>query len=578
MRKFLTDNFNPKSLFSWPVFLISLGWGISTNLLDRVYNPSGLYFERISIVVLAHLAMFAGIFLATRLIWKLTQIVQALAFFPIVAAASILRGFVVWSLFSFIGIDSPEVFHYRVFGPITNLGIPVTLSAVAFHRVRSYTKSRSRLLSETSRLVELRNLAVARIQDDAKQRLEDIRQTVSSSLALGRAETPADTMAAITKTIDDVVRPLSHQIESEAANYAPEIPEQRRIRLDWPEALRGALSAGFINPVAVASTLFAAGIIFITSSHPPTQAAYLLTLIGAGSWLLLSLLKLIMPVVSRLLSPWAARIFLVVGVVSIGFTIGLVSVPLAAGSPNPTALLFVSPYFLSGVTFLFALAASTQAQAKTANEKLEETTANLAWEVTRISEEQRQMRKALSSLLHGRLQSGLTSALMKLKMGAATDIANFDQTEQAVQLELKQLIDSVRLTESSEGKSLDQMVSLIQQTWEGIARVTLEVSEEEETEFALDAVLMNSISEILSELAFNAIKHGQANRIEFAIVKATENTVVLTCSDNGSQPADSGRIGLGTKLLDECALRWQREASTDLTGTKTTVVLPFSRL
>lgn len=574
MKKFLTDNFNPKALLSWPVFLISFGWGISTNLLDRVFNPSGLYLERISTVALAHLTMFAGIFLASKLIAKLPPLIQAIAFFPIVAGASILRGFVVWSLFSFIGIDSPEVFNYRVFGPVTNLGIPVTLTALAFHRISSYTKVRSQLLSETSRLVELKNLALERIKDNAQQRLTEIKEAVSSSLALERHETPADTMSAITKTIEDVVRPISHQIESEVASFIPENLEPKKIRLDWPEALRGALSAGFINPVAVSATLFTAGIIFVTSSHPPTQAAYLLMLIGVGSWLFLYLLKLLMKVVSKLFAPWASRILLVLGVVSIGATIGLLSVPLSKGSPNPTSLLFVSPYFLSGVTFLFTLAASTQAQAKAANERFEQTTASLAWEVTRISEEQRQMRRALSSLLHGKLQSGLTLALMKLKMAATTDPASFRQTEEIVQRELRQLLDSAQLIESSASKSLDQMVSLVQQTWEGIAQISLDVSEVEAAEFSLDPILMNSISEIIPELAFNAIKHGEAQKIDFSIAKASENTIVLTCMDNGNQAPDSGRIGLGTKLLDECALEWKRESRS--TGTATSVHLPYA--
>jgi two-component sensor histidine kinase len=87
---------------------------------------------------------------------------------------------------------------------------------------------------------------------------------------------------------------------------------------------------------------------------------------------------------------------------------------------------------------------------------------------------------------------------------------------------------------------------------------------------------MNTLRELLSELTFNAIKHGGANKVLFSVSLATDNTVELTCIDNGERPSDSGRVGLGTKLLDECALQWTREPLNESKGTRTEVLLPFA--
>jgi two-component sensor histidine kinase len=87
---------------------------------------------------------------------------------------------------------------------------------------------------------------------------------------------------------------------------------------------------------------------------------------------------------------------------------------------------------------------------------------------------------------------------------------------------------------------------------------------------------MNTLRELLSELTFNAIKHGGANKVSFSISQTSDNTVELTCTDNGERTSDSGRVGLGTKLLDECALQWRRGPLNESKGTRTEVLLPFA--
>lgn len=575
MRKFLVDNLNPKTLFSWPVFIITLSWGISTNLLDRVFNPDGLYFERILVVIAGHLVMFTGIFIGVRVLGFFSSAYQALLMIPLVLSVSVLRGFTVWNLFFGLGIDSVETFNYRVFGPITNMGLPLTLTAMALQRLRFFSNVRRKLLAESTRLITFKEIAKENIRQSAESRLDEIRMTVAFSLGVGRDSTPNSTMAAISATIDDVVRPLSHQIENEVAAVS-EVKELPKIRLNWPQALLGALSHKNLNPVVVASTLTAAAIIFVTSSRTPEESAYLLTITGFGSWSLLAALKSSSRWISSSVSPWVSRTLFVVGLGTSGFLLGAATLVVTAHTEDPYSVFFLAPYFLTGVSILFALASSTQSQAKAANERLQETTADLAWEVTRISDEQRQLRRVITGLLHGRLQSGLTSSLMRLKMTAETNPDRFSEVEAQVRQDLIALVDSVKLGDFTEQKSFEEVLDYLRQTWEGIASVSLAVSPEQSKEFSRDQVLMNTLSELLSELAFNAIKHGKATKIEFSVSKSTDNTVVLACYDNGSQPEESGRIGLGTKLLGECALQWKRGPLEGPKGTLTEVMLPFS--
>jgi two-component sensor histidine kinase len=574
MRELLTSNLNPRALFSWPVFLLSLGWSVATHFLDTVHNPEGFFVERLSVLLIAHLVMFAVGFLFVQLLLRLPPLAQSLLMLVAIGLMGSIRGLTKWSLMVYLGFDTVDLFTYRVLGPVVNLGIPLTLSSIAVHRIRGYSETRRLLLAENSRLLELKDLAKQQIRQNAELRLEQIKQAVFDSLSLATQLTPGQTVTSIRETIDKVVRPLSHQIDAEVGNWVPASQDASRIRLDWLEAFKGAFLPKFLWPKAVGLSVAATGTIFIVDLYPPLEAAFLLVVAGAVPWLVLWLVKSILLNASSRISDWLVRIFWIIGVYLAGFLTGSATLTATLSTDQPVALFFLAQYFVFGLATLFALASSTQDQARLANERLLETTTSLAWEVARISDEQRQLRRALAHALHGKLQAGLTSALIRMNSASTLETKEFEEIESAIRSELKALVDSISLSEGNNVQNVEGIMGSLAATWEGIATSEIELRDITEDELSGDPVLMNTLRELLSELTFNAIKHGGANKVLFSVSFATDNTVELTCTDNGERPSDSGRVGLGTKLLDECALSWKRETAE--IGTKTTVVLPFA--
>jgi two-component sensor histidine kinase len=578
MKDLLVENLNPRTLFTWPVFILTLSWSISIVLLDRVFNPSGFYFERVASVSLGHIGMFVVFYLGVKLVSILPQLYQAILMIPLVVLATIVRGLMVFYLMTEFGLIGPEQFNYRVFGAVANLGIPLTMSAVAVHRIRTYSSARRKLLAENNRLLELRKIAREQIRETASLRLEEIRATVSASLSRGGSNTPDETMRAITETVDEVIRPLITTLESESTKVVPESYYPERIRIDWPEALRGALASKYLSPLPVGLTLFVAAFIFITTYHSFWQSVYLLGTIGLGSWVFLSGLKKLLPRLEARLPGALVGPIAFIGLVLSGLVLGASSLVVTTQTDEPFSVLFLGPFYLPAVSILLALALSTQAQAREANHRLSEVTRDLAWEVTRVNDEQRQMRRAITSLLHGPLQSGLTSLLLRLELASASGTESLNEADKAVRQELTSLIDSVNLRDRSPSISIDGVVSEINATWPGIATISSVFIGLEPKELEKDSVLMTTLAELYAELSFNSIKHGKASKIDFVLERVSEDTVCLTCKDNGNQTPDSGRIGLGTKLLDECALRWRRESVKEGKGTTTEVVLPFAPL
>ena len=66
---------------------------------------------------------------------------------------------------------------------------------------------------------------------------------------------------------------------------------------------------------------------------------------------------------------------------------------------------------------------------------------------------------------------------------------------------------------------------------------------------------------------FKSLKlaRGNANELKVLIEQNSPKTNVLKFQDNGQQmEVKSSKIGLGTKLLEECAISWKREKEQGL--------------
>jgi signal transduction histidine kinase len=571
MKSFFLNNFNPSAVFSWPVFVFSLLWAIMTNFTDVDNNPPGNYLLRVASVTAAHLVAFAflGVFQALgRLV---PVLVGAIAVVPTVVTASLVRGWVVFSLLNAIGHDNADLLSYRLMGSVTNVGMSIIVTAVVVHRVRSYRESRRALLTEQLRLVEVREHARGRLQLMAKKTLDDVRASIITALDFQQFR-PADATAdRIQHTIDEIVRPVSHRLEQEQFSWEPMELDSKAGSMNWRDAVSNALSADHLYPRAIALAMTAIALSTTIRNQAPLEAVYVLGCALLGTWATLLLTRRF---VRSRRTAWAEGTSMVLGAVVAGIATGLTTLPVKLDTERPFSLVVQAPLFTLMFTVFFALAGSATKQAANATERLSETTAELAWEVARLSEEYRHARVSLARALHGKVQAGMMSSLMRLRQAIREDDKALDAVAEQARDELASLIDSLGQAVGDDAVSLNTVIEDVQATWEGVATCSMAADDRAKAMVASDPIVMNALAELLPELAFNAIKHGQATVVTFALELDDERTLRMLCTDNGSRPPESGRVGLGTKLLDELALRWQRIAKHK--GTVTEVFLPFS--
>lgn len=92
----------------------------------------------------------------------------------------------------------------------------------------------------------------------------------------------------------------------------------------------------------------------------------------------------------------------------------------------------------------------------------------------------------------------------------------------------------------------------------GVADITFDIEPELEKIVNHDIFCLTTINDLLPELCFNSINHGKAQRIEISVVKVQDRVIELVAVDNGASELVELRQGMGTRLLDECAMRWSR--------------------
>jgi two-component sensor histidine kinase len=568
---FFLTNFKPRTLLTWPVFTVSLVWAVATNFSDIDNNPPGNVVMRIVAVSSAHVIFFLAVAVFVFATRFLPELIGALAMIPAMVLLSVFRGWVAFTFLFAIGHDSVDLLEYRMVGSIANVGVSTLITAVVVHRVRTYRETRRALLTEQFRLVEVRDHAGGRLDDMSRRTLEEVRSSIMGALDVGEVKPTLVTTDRIERTIEEVIRPLSHRLEREQVTWVPDETGVRPESVRWQKVLQNALSRRHLYPFAVGLAL--GGVATATSfrNHPTSEALYVVAMAVVGTPFGLIVTRWMM---DRVSGAWGKRLVMVFGALTTGLLTGLGTLPVKLDTDNPLSLVIQSPLFTLAFTVLFALAGSATWQAEKTTKRLAQTTNELAWEVARVSEHYRQARAKLARALHGKIQAGMMSSLIRLKQAIKNGEQDLEALTAQIEKDLTALVDSLGHMSATQTVSLDEILENVRETWEGVAACQLTIQEETERLLGADPIALATLTDLIPELAFNAIKHGQATLVSFELESADNHLLTMTCRDNGLRPPELGRVGLGTKLLDECAVSWQRSSADG--GTVTEIVLPLS--
>lgn len=537
---------------SWPTFWVSLAFNFFIAFAGSFDDATAI--QRLVVVVVSQTAMFGLLLICRVTVLKdNTHRPRPWRTLTCFIAAGITRSLTAGAvLVAFLGPNSALIGFRLVAGVVVGIVVfvPTTIVVASW---RDYRDRRADLLARQSQLTEVANRLVSDIADQDRAVVERIRSELNEVLEVADPEQELQRWSA------DVLRPLSHQLATTPEWLPPNVnPERVRVA----DVLRRATSGAPLMPLTTSATIaLIAFVPMLLTFGWLVMLAFTIGVVGGGSAFLWA--------ANRLLShaaqwPTVVRACAMLLYLSMsGLLIGVTAQWLLPDLDMTYFLSIAIALLFGAFGMIFALVRALSDELRATLDDLQYTDAQLSWQVARLRLVQWAQGTRFARALHGPVQGSVAVAVERLRRNP--------QNRETILAELRS-----SLMKSLDGEDIAPSWSVgvdrLRLAWAGICEVTVTTRSECVTRLDDDPACREMALEILTEAVSNAVRHGRASRVVAAMVCELDRTSLIV-QDNG-EGIGVGLPGLGTRVLDSCALEWSRDPSPGATQLK--AVLPTS--
>jgi two-component sensor histidine kinase len=171
-------------------------------------------------------------------------------------------------------------------------------------------------------------------------------------------------------------------------------------------------------------------------------------------------------------------------------------------------------------------------------------------------------------VLHGVVQPALTSASIR----ATTSDQLTPEITQQIESDLQRALDALADNRPARVE-LAQGITNIQELWQGICRVELDVADSVFVVTNTQETAAQVLNEVLKEVVSNAVRHGNASKALIRINLDSYGDITIVAANDGKKPLGNIVESLGSRMLDavcvERSLLWNEE--TEFTEFKATI-------
>jgi signal transduction histidine kinase len=532
-------------------------WTSYVHFLDFTNNRSGEYLLRFAIITIVFLIAIIFMFFAFVLFIKVDKKYQPYFLIISVMIAAAMRGYLLDVLLNQFLIQSESRPVFRIASSVLNFTVSAVLATIANGKVREHSTGVQRLVREQYRLSYVEKVTKENLQEfDAKQ-VEPIKNQLLASLKTLKTQGVEQALLTIRKTIDEIVQPLSRSLYELISQWNPPKVDQKETKINWKTAARQAAVLKEVDPKITPLIISFIAIPTVISNYGQvTGGIIILQTLVTGFFIYSSIKKLVSKVSSSATGFFLS--LLLSGLIQSSLTL-IWSYPI----DSSLGILLLAPGAVMVVGFLVALVNTASRQLNEVLVDISQTTKDLSWAVSRIRNEQHQRSRNLGRKLHGEIQARFSSAFLMLENNQ-NDPVKAKSLIVEIANNLEKDVNDLQETKSHT-QDLDSVLDNVQQTWQGLATIKFSVDEKLKKIIQNDNLCQTALVDVIPELCFNSIKHGKANELKVLIEQNSPKTIVLKVQDNGQQmEVKSSKVGLGTKLLDECAISWKREKEQGL--------------
>ncbi|CAN2228830.1 hypothetical protein MCEMZLE2_01408 [Candidatus Nanopelagicaceae bacterium] len=551
------DLLNPKYLLSLPTFFATLVFALLTHLVDTAHNVNGHFLERFVIVTFIHFFIFFYMWVVNVLVLKRVER-SALLYLVLgtIISAAALRGLLIYSILKALGIENGVGLAFRMQASITNIGLAILVATLAVAFSSSHAASTNRLIADQRKLRQLRDATIEKINLFDETFKNSIATQLQDSISAFKGAKSEDALKILRLAIDQVVRPLSEILDKQTRGILESPSQDVAYKINWKRVFSKSTHIDRISEVPIILALILFGGSALVHDFPLRTSLLEIASVLFLGILLIKISKIFFARVTKRLKRVPEALFMFLSLYLPGQFLGLESYFVIKDSQHPGQFIFLIPVFTVLLGLLFAVFNSARREALEVRVGIEIISAELNWELARARELNRQQQRLLSFTLHGQIQAAMEAAFIKLRLAIDSGVDN-----DSLRSSLAELIESAvthiyRNFKSPD--SLDSVLVKIRDTWNGIAEVTWDIPSEVLKKVAADPISNTALIDLITEMSFNAVKHGKASSIKIACQEVDYRILELSVSNDGNALEPSERRGLGSKLLDESTTYWNR--------------------
>lgn len=547
--------------FGWPLALLAFVWPIITGF-GASYPASEYLPISVHLFDLIGASVTAGGLVVVMLVLKHKTITKVQPAFTVV----------VWVLLA-AGAAATQILISLSVGAVSHsfiVGAPI-LAATTFGQLMFFTLvigSSRDLANAATELAKTRkslNFMRANLTSELAKQQELLRQNVNQILEplihnlLGQISSTAnqiDLASALRESIDQVVRPLSHSIADSGAGIpkviADELSAIRReiTRVPLHESYSQKVFIQSAFNVVLFSTASAVFVLLGITAIFGFVGGFIPAFISLAS--VICLISLIRKLVGA--STLAAWWFLPISLLS-GASAGLIFVWINAVTGQVADEEFISFSGLN-VALLLIISAYVSVQQEIRWRHLElEANENetLQTFVTSLRQELWLSRQRLAKAVHGKTQSKLQAAVLRLQI-SELDASGIHEITRTVADALDDLIES-----SNPRISLRKSLAELQSVWQGVCEITVDVSQELMDRIERDESAVGCLDEFIREAVSNAVKHSKADEVDVRISQRTVGSLDVEIRNSlatGQTLLPATPSGYGSRIYKEVTSAW----------------------
>jgi hypothetical protein len=461
----------------------------------------------------------------------------------------------------------------RVYASQFNIFVAGIVVASLVAMARDFSESNEKLSHTLGKLQAAQEDVESRLKNRRTALLASIRSQLESALSSVSGLNVSSDTQHLKSMIDDVVRPISHRLGREFSATTDEQVLGLGSRIRWSSVTKYALETNPVHPVWL--TLWTAFVSFQVISIAAGEEfalPYISAVVMFGLWFTAS--RFVWKKTANKLGVLARALSFSVLMMSTPLVVNyLLELEFGLQFFNGRVVISAALYFLV-MAWSLALVIAVAGLLKRTNLELVEATTQLRRRLVTDNVSALHFEQAVSHVLHGPIQDAIAASLKRIQ-SMPPDALPGDSEVEIVRNHIEnalQLLNDSPLRNYSIERGLKGLAAL----WSGL--VDINVSLDKKTVEVLESAQTTSsiIIEVVREAVSNAIRHGDATKIDIDI-KYIEfpADIHITVNNNGKSLSTQTSTGIGTKLLTDMTLEWSRENHPE--GVELRAIVPLEK-